>query len=213
MNLIPDDVIRVIVIALVEPLRDKEKLACSTGKYPNVPTDTEKTLYSYFNLLVTSKQFNRATGQLDFDWLLFVRHSSPGWPLGQIAKYQKEQEELLDPVEKERLARNDLPYLANEPKKMLRTLTMCDYSLPVIRAEIDTFMAKNRLTYRTKATGKVYKGYIGIRKLKTMKIQPKHRSDEFKAMLKRYESLHEKSISLGKALRAYAVNKCRPQHK
>lgn len=203
---IPDDVVLAIVLELVKPLRNNERQEKSIDdEHTDVPTHFEKTVYTYFNLFVTSKQFNRVAIALDFDWLTLV-----GNPYGNyshfrhIKEQQKKQEVLLEPTEKARLALRGLPYLADEPKKMLRTLTMCDCSLPVIRTEIDTFMAKHHLIYRTKASGKIYKGYVGVRKLKTMKIQPKNLECQFKAMLKKHESLNKKRLSLTNALRAYA---------
>ena len=203
---VPDDVIEVIVIELVKPLKnnDRQEKMCS-DKHTTIPTPFEKTVYAYFSLFFTSKQFYRVARGIDFDWLTIV-----GNPYGnhrfryQMEIHQKEQEALLDPKEREVLALRGLPYLADEPKKMLRTFTMCINSLPVIRNEIDTFMARNNLVYRTKGSNRVYKGYVGIRKLKTMKIQPKSLDDQFKSMLKRHESLNKKRIALDKALGAYA---------
>ena len=148
--------------------------------------------------LTVSKQFNRVAKDIDFDWLILVHNPYGNYTSFRydVTEQQKKQEALLDPTKKAALSRRRLPYLADEPKKMLKTLTMCNCSLPVIRTKIDSFMAKNYLVYRTKASGKVYKGFVGIRKLKTMKIQPKNLDDQFKAMLKQHELLNKKRLAL-----------------
>lgn len=204
---IPDDVVLAIVLELVKPLRNKERDEKNiSDRYTNVPTPFEETVYTYFSLFTTSKQFNRVAKDIDFDWLILVGNPYGNYSFFRydIMEQQKKQEALLDPTEKAALARRGLPYLADQPKKMLKTLTMCDCSLPVIRTKIDSFMARNHLVYRTKASGKVYKGFVGIRKLKTMKIQPKNLDDQFKAMLKQHELLNKKRLALSLSLDAYA---------
>jgi len=206
---IPDDVVLAILLELVKPLRNNENLEKRVG---DRPTHFEETVYAYFNLLVTSKQFNRVTTKLDFDWLTLVGTYGNYSNFRHIREQQKKQEALLDPREKASLVLRGLPYLADEPKKMLRTLTMWDCSLPVMRSEIDSFMAKHHLVYHTKASGKIYKGFVGIRKLKTIKIQPKNLDCQFKAMLKKHESLHKKRLALTKALHAHVyANRDKPE--
>lgn len=208
-NLVPDDVIGYIINILTIPLRNndrREKRCEDKFDHLDPPNNFEKTIYTYFNLLITSKQFNRITLKIDFDWLTLV-----GNPYGNYGRFrhsierqQKEQTALLDDSKKLALSRLGLPYLSDEPKKMVRTLVLCDNSLPVIRHEIDRFMVTNNIVYRTKSSNKIYKGYVGIRKLKSMKIQPKALDVQFKAIIKRHELLNKKHIALIKALETYS---------
>lgn len=213
---VPDDVIDHIINQLAVPLQKKERPEKKISEEKEIayppPNHFESCAYTYFNMFTVSKRFNRAASKLDFDWFALV-----GSPYGnyhrfryEIEKEQKRQEAELTAEAKEALARQGLPYLSATPKKMLRTLVCCDNALPVIREEINCFIRTHQLGYRSKKIGRRYNPLtLGIRKLKTIKVQPLSADVHFKALIKRHEAVNKKRLAVNNALDAYA-EKLRP---
>ena len=170
----PDDVIGLILDLLIEPL-SRDAVRCDT------------TVYAYFNLRLISKQFDRVCKftREKFDWfgLLGNPHSNYSRFLYNIRSEKPPPEQSM---------------------KMIRTLTFYDSGLPVMRKQIDCFMALNKIVYRTRSSGKLYKGYVSVRKLKTIKAKPKQVDDQFKTLLKRHEAMNKKRLLLIKQLEEYS---------
>jgi len=171
---VPDDVIGVIIAFLVEPLSQDA-------------VRSDARVYAYFNLCLTSKQFERvcklAHEQLDWFRLLGNPHSNYSRFLYNI--------------------RSEKP-ASQQSVRMIRKVTFYDSGLPVIRKQIDRFMALNQIVYRTRATGKLYKGYVGVRKLKTIKVRTKQVDAQFKTLLKRHEAMNKKRLLLVDQLVEYS---------
>lgn len=171
---LPDDVVGVIIAFLLEPLRQDA-------------VRSNATVYAYFSLCWTSKQFERVCKfprePLDWFSLLGNPHSNYSRFLYNIRSEKPPSEQSV---------------------KMIRTLTFYDSGLPVIRKQIDRFMTLNQLVYRTRGTGKLYKGYVSVRKLKTIKAKPKQVNDQFKELLKRHEAINKKRLLLIKQLVEYS---------
>lgn len=174
---VPDDIIEALLTILYKPLRDGDK---------KTPSQFDQSVYAYFNLLQTSKRFHSMSKLLDvkFDWFM-LSNQSP---------YDKDLQNIM----KEGGA------LAEEPKRIMKTLTFCHSALPLIRSQIDSFMNTHNIIYRTRGSNKVYKGFVGIRKLKAMKIHPKELDTEFKTLCKRHEAVNKKKNAVRNALRTYS---------
>lgn len=171
---LPDDVVGVIIAFLLEPLRQDA-------------VRSNSRVYAYFSLCWTSKQFERVCKRVHepLDWfrLLDNPHSNYNRFLYNIRSEKPPSEQSV---------------------KMIRTLTFYDSGLPVIRKQIDRFMGLNQLVYRTRGSGKLYKGYVSVRKLKTIKAKPKQVNDQFKELLKRHEAINKKRLLLVKQLIEYS---------
>lgn len=194
-DIIPSEVIERIFITLLEPLNVNFHLV-----------SRDELIYSYFSLLITCKKFSLIAQTIDLDWisLLHRQCACRTSVLNDIEKHSSKQLALLPKEEKERLSHRKTPFLVKESKKLVQSLVMCTSTLPVLRKQIDHFMSIHNIIYRTKGSRKVYKGYVGIRKLKTIKVTPKAVDNEFKGMLKQHESLNQQRLDLGKVLEKYA---------
>jgi hypothetical protein len=79
--------------------------------------------------------------------------------------------------------------------KQARTSSFYIEREKVIREEILDFMAKNNISYRS-PSGKVYTGYVGMRKLGRIKVTPREKAERYKAMFVTYNTIHEKNLAI-----------------
>lgn len=170
-----DDVVACIVSYIIEPMRKHD-------------TRPDACVYAYFSLCLTSKQFKRVIDAMlsePLDWFMLG-----GKEFGKYGDWRCLREEVSVSLQSVRMA---------------KTLTFYESGLPVIRKEIDLFMASNGLQYRTKGTGKPYKGYVGVRKLKTLKVTPISLDKRLKELCNRYEEMNKKRLLFSKEMDKYAA--------
>lgn len=79
--------------------------------------------------------------------------------------------------------------------KQARTSSFYTEHEKVIKEEILAFMAKNDIKYRS-PSGKVYTGYVGMRKLGRIKVTPKEKAVLYKTMFISYDTLHKKNLAM-----------------
>src|ERR1700761_2295675 len=130
-------------------------------------------MITYFDILLVNKQFNRICKSINMNWLRLLCKIS--------MNYRYPDKKIIQ-----------LPYSID----ILKTIAYYDICLPQLRNEIDEFMKRYNIIYRTKASGKPYKGYVGIRKLHSMIIKPVFLQDNFRKLTKRYKGMNERRIIL-----------------
>ena len=205
---IPDDVIEEIVTVMIKPLKDesKQRRLFRGTVDDDKPTVFKQLIYGYFSLLLTNKQFSRVTQRIDLDWLELLGLVRLSYATFRVnIQWQILQDiALLDETRQLALSRSDVPYMPDEAKKLIKTLTLYDSSLPILRHDIDRFMGSHNIVYRTVKTGKIYKGFVGVRKLNSMKIECKTLAKQFKATIKRHQVVHKKRGALLRELKVYS---------
>lgn len=99
-------------------------------------------------------------------------------------------------------------YLKDEPietrdllTKMIRTELYYNMQLSVIRTHIDRCRATHDILYRSPKSGRVYKGYVSVKRLKRIKELPKMIASHFKKLLCSHTTLHRRSSDLHKQIR------------
>ena len=79
--------------------------------------------------------------------------------------------------------------------KQARTSSFYIEREKVIREEILAFMAINNITYHS-PSGKVYTGYVGMRKLGRIKVTPREKAERYNAIIVTYNTIHEKNLTI-----------------
>jgi len=206
---IPDDVILTIALTLCKPMQSVESPYSCLLPYVERPTPVDTSVYAYFSLLSTSKQFYRVCSQLDFDWLRLVdtMHGSySGRFVVNIETYVQKEESLLEEPVRKCLSVRGLRHIPDEHlKRMIKTMVHCRATLQVVRPKVDRFMGGHRIVYRTPKTNKPYKGYVGMPKLKKTKIADKEVALQFKEMVSSHIAANKKCLALEKALHVYSA--------
>lgn len=180
-----DDAIEAILTVLFEPLTRCTNAITVGHPQDEKATDFKRVVSAYFSVMLIDRQFNSVMKErkMDYDWFKCLEISVPRY--SKFLRY-------LSPLQEDK-----------DTTTMLKTLVRLDSSLPITREEIGCFMSKHNLQYRTRRTNKIYKGFVGVRKLATMKIEPKPLQIQFKALTKKHQTIHKKRLSLIKALEVH----------
>lgn len=206
---IPDDIVDVIMSVMIRPLIKKaeEEYSCFVSYNTEAPSILEETIYAYFQLLSTSKQFYRVGKRIDFDWVNIVGHPYVNYQfLDNIRIKMRKMTGKLCESEKLALSRTQLPFISEELKRIIRSLAFHECGLVMTRAEIQAFVERHQLVYRLKYRNLPFPfiGDVNIRKLKSIKIKPKVLGKQYKEMIARHESLNADRRVLIKALEKYS---------
>lgn len=129
-------------------------------------------LVSYINLSRVCKVFNNLIKeQIDrhiINWQLLCRRMRT---IPNLSSYVEVDEEHLA------LMRGEIYYSGY---------------IELVHKELDVFRERHDILYRTKKTGKVYKGYIGITKLQKLK-PPKALKNDYHVLISKYKHVKSKT--------------------
>jgi hypothetical protein len=92
--------------------------------------------------------------------------------------------------------------LDQDIRTMLKRIALCEARSYGIRRALDDYMSKHGIVYRTKGSGKIYRGYVGMRKLKTLVVKP-----ALTMAYKTFFKLHDKYHKKNRELKTYLQNR------
>lgn len=98
--------------------------------------------------------------------------------------------------------RSDSPLMVKPDEECLAMMRGGIYytaNIDMHHKAIESFRKRHSIEYHTKKTGKLYKGYIGIKKLRAIKVAKPLKTD-YKALLDRYDYLKSKRKQLHKGI-------------
>lgn len=129
--------------------------------------EDDANLY-FIPLMLVNKQWKRLLEAIEIDW---------GVRVSCVAnRYQRY------------VLRNSLP----DPKYtgLLRSICYGHSLMTLRRLELDNFMSKNQIIYRSQKTPAIYKGYVGIKKLARLIV---HGHPQYYTIIKRYKTIENET--------------------
>jgi len=173
LDLLPNEMVVYIVSLLMDGL-------ATPNLYDNMNTDL---LISFYNVQLVCKDMQEIVRdclkRIQIDWhavvgKMFRPSDEEGWPV--LCSAESEGRETVI--------------------KMARTQLYCNAQLPLIRRELDAFRAEHKIVCKAPKR----KGYISMKVLKRLKVDPKEMSDQYRGIIKSYEVTKKKERLLHRVL-------------